>query len=196
MKDNKLIFSNPGFEKIEENIWVIHNFLLEYEREEYVRVAETTEEEEWWIGNSGWYEGKFLSISYKPIIETSFKISNRFADLFENKNDYQFGNPGSIHRMLPGQEMFIHADFPEIDNVQEDYILCNAAIYHNDFDGGELFYPEIGIEYKPKPGDLVMHPGTTKYRHGVKEVLGNKTRYMSNTWVADKVGMTFKANGL
>lgn len=195
MKDTTLIFNHPNFEKIEENIWVIHNFLLENECKEYTQVAETAKEEEWWKENNGWYKGKFLSIQDMPVIQTSFKISDRFAKLFEYAKEYSFGGPGSIHRMLPGEEMFVHADFAEIDNVKEDYVLFNAAVYHNEFDGGELFYPELGIEYKPKSGDLVMHPGTTKYRHGVKKVLGDQTRYMSNTWVADKIGIKFKISG-
>lgn len=195
MKDTRLIFSNPNFERIEENIWVIHDFLLEDERIEYTQVAESVDEEEWWKENNGWYKGKFLSIQDMPLIKTSFTISDRFAKLFENNKDYNFGGPVSIHRMLPGEEMFVHADFPEIDNIEEDYVLFNAALYHNKFDGGELFYPELGIEYKPKPGDLVMHPGTTRYRHGVSKVVGDQTRYMSNTWVADKVGIKVKISG-
>ncbi len=195
MKDTKKIFDHPGFKKIDEEIWVINNFLHKEESEEYVSIAESADESEWWNKSSGWYDGKFLSINDKPIIKTSFEISKRFSELFENGSSYKFGNPSSIHRMLPGQEMFVHADFPELDNIKEEYVLCNAAIYHNDFEGGELFYPEIGIEYKPLPGDLVMHPGTTKYRHGVKKVLGNKTRYMSTTWVADELGIKVKITG-
>ena len=66
MKDTELIFNHPNFEKIEENIWVIHNFLLENERKEYTHVAETIKEEEWWKENNGWYKGKFLSIKESP----------------------------------------------------------------------------------------------------------------------------------
>ena len=195
MNDTKLIFNSLGFEKIENNIWVIHDFLSKEEQKEYTNLANSVNEEEWWKGNDSWYKGKFLEISNMPIMQTSLNISERFANLFQNKNKYTFGSPSSIHRMLPGQDMYVHADFPETDRVQEDHVLFTAAMYFNEFQGGELFYSEIGIEYKPKPGDLVIHPGTTQYRHGVKPVLGSQTRYMSNTWVADNVGLRIKTNG-
>lgn len=195
MKDTGLIFNHPNFKRVEENIWVINNFLLESERQSYVEAAESADENEWWSQNTGWYDGKFLSIVNKPVFDVSLVVEERFANLFKNKDKYTFGNPSSIHRIFPDQDMFVHADFPELDNMNKDCVLFNAAIYHNEFDGGELFYPEIGVEYKPLPGDLVIHPGTTKYRHGVKKVLGNKIRYMSNTWVADELGLSIKVTG-
>ena len=195
MKDTKLIFSHPGFEKIEENIWLIRNFVNSKESKQYVEVAESVDEEEWWTQSSGWYAGKYLNISNKPIINVSLDIAERFKNLFEFKKEYSFGLSGSIHRILPGQDMHVHPDFPELDNIEEEHVLFNGAIYHNDFDGGALYYPELSIEYKPNPGDLVMHPGTTKYRHGVSVVTGNKIRYMSNIWVADSLGMSIKTSG-
>ena len=55
--------------------------------------------------------------------------------------------------------------------------LNGAIIYLNsDFEGGELYYPNLDIVVKPEPGLLAIHPGTLKYLHGVKPVIGN-TRY-------------------
>ena len=120
----------------------------------------------------------------------------KIKTLFENSKDYSFGCPMSIHRMQPGQEMFVHADYAELDEVDKEYVLFNVAIYHNEFEGGALFYPAKSfLEFKPEPGDLVIHPGTTNYRHGVRKVTGENTRYMSNLWVADKVGMSLRVSG-
>lgn len=195
MRDYKIIFNHQNFKKIEENIWVIEKFLTKEECQQYVDTAESTEEEVWWSKNSGWYDGKYLDISNRPIYNTVNLIAKRFQDLFEYKEEYHFGAPVSIHRIHPGQGMFVHADFTELDNLKEEYILFNGAMYHNEFEGGALFYPELGIEYKPSPGDLVMHPGTSKYKHGVTEVIGTQTRYMSNIWVADKLGYSIKTSG-
>lgn len=195
MNDTSIIFNYPGFKKIEENIWVIENFVTNEESNEFMLHAESALKDDWYKESSGWYNGKFLSIYDKPIMKTSNIILDRFKNLFKHFDEYSFGSPASIHRILPGQDMFIHADFSELDNLNVNYLLFNAAIYHNYFDGGELFYPELSIEYKPNRGDLVIHPGTTRYRHGVKKVLGNKTRYMSNLWVADSVGIKIKTSG-
>ena len=89
--------------------------------------------------------------------------------------------------------MFVHADFSEADDI-DDIVLFNTAIYHNDVAGGNIYYPEIGVSYHPKQGDIVMHPGTTKYRHGVQKVLKD-TRYISTLWVADANGMKIRTSG-
>ena len=135
-----------------------------------------------------------IQISETNEIQQANDIIKRFSNLFVNGDKYTYGSPGSIHRMTQGQEMFVHADFSEIDDKNNDIVLFNTAIYHNDVDGGEIYYPEIGVEYHPTQGDLVIHPGTTKYRHGVKKVL-NDTRYISTLWAANDKGMKIKTSG-
>lgn len=47
----------------------------------------------------------------------------------------------------------------------------NSLIYYNDdFDGGELYYPQYDFEIKPKPGLAVAHPGDRYYLHGVRRI--------------------------
>lgn len=43
-----------------------------------------------------------------------------------------------------------------------------GVIYlNNNFNGGEIVYTELGIEFKPVPGTMIMHVGDSpKYRHG------------------------------
>lgn len=196
MRDTRLIFSHPNFLKLEDNIWVIKNFLSKEELEAYMLEVKNSTEEDWNQQGSGWYEGKVLPLQKRPAMKVADEIVEKFKTLFEFANEYSFGCPMSIHRMKPGEEMFIHADYPELDDFNEDYILFNVALYHNEFEGGSLFYPgKDYIEYKPEPGDLVMHPGTTDYRHGVRKVTGENIRYMSNLWVADKVGMSIRISG-
>lgn len=190
-----IIYCNKEIEIIEENIWVIHNFVKQEESEIYLEIANSVDEEEWWKENGGWYKGKYLNLSNNSIIkELSTDIIKRFSTAFKDGKNYQFGSPASIHRMIKGQEMFVHADFSEVDDEDKEVVLFNTAIYHNNVAGGEIYYPEIGIEYHPTQGDIVIHPGTTKYRHGVKPVL-DQTRYISTLWVANDKGMQIKTSG-
>lgn len=195
MKYKKIFNDTSNIEVLEENIWVIHNFITEKESEQYLNFAKNSNEEDWWKENSGWYKGKFLNCSSdNKIMELSNSLIQRFSNLFKNGNEYSYGSPSSIHRLTKGQDMFVHADFSEIDNLEEDIILFNTAIYHNDVGGGNIYYPEIGIDYHPVQGDVVMHPGTTRYRHGVKEVT-EETRYISTLWVANELGIKIKTSG-
>ena len=63
--------------------------------------------------------------------------------------------------------------------------LSTILYLNDDFDGGELFFPDFDIEIKPKPGMLAVFPGNTHYLHGVKEVVGN-TRYTAALWTRFK----------
>lgn len=68
---------------------------------------------------------------------------------------------------------------PHCDNCEPDGITPNATpwrshggfIYLNDdFEGGELFYPKLNKEIRPKPGMMVIHPAGLDYLHGIKKV--------------------------
>mgnify|MGYP000379967471 FL=1 len=57
--------------------------------------------------------------------------------------------------------------------------MCNysSVFYLNDdYDGGELFFPEFDLTIKPKLGDLITFPTNSMYMHAVKEVKSG-TRY-------------------
>jgi hypothetical protein len=50
--------------------------------------------------------------------------------------------------------------------------------FNNEFTGGEIYYPTIGISHTPKPGDLVIH--SADLLHGVVPVKSGK-RYSYTT---------------
>lgn len=43
-------------------------------------------------------------------------------------------------------------------------------IYVNKQNFGEIYFPRIGIKFKPEPGTMFLFPGTLKYLHGVKKI--------------------------
>lgn len=63
---------------------------------------------------------------------------------------------------------------PHWDNVRWEHhqpIMFGSVYYvTDDFDGGEIYYPNKGVEYKPKAGSFIMHPGTKEYMHGIREI--------------------------
>lgn len=63
--------------------------------------------------------------------------------------------------------------------------LSNIIYLNDDFEGGELFFPDFGIDIKPKPGMLAVFPGNINYLHGVRKVVGN-TRYTGTLWTRFK----------
>ena len=59
-------------------------------------------------------------------------------------------------------------DFPHYD-------LAGLFYFNDDYEGGELYFPQHGIEFKPKAGAAYFFPGDRNYTHGVRPVIsGNR----------------------
>ena len=112
------------------------------------------------------------NVSVKPWELTTTNFIKRMEP--KSKADIAPGtdNPGGI---------YIH-----IDN--QDYIdrtiYWSYVYYPNDnYEGGEIYYPEYEYAYKPKKNSLVLHTGTTL--HGVKPFT-NGSRYSVGTFITIK----------
>jgi hypothetical protein len=183
------IMNHPNLEVIEDYTWVIHDFTTPEEREKYISYGESKTEEEWHAHNTHWWVGKFLPIDFDYAQTFVPGIVDRFRKLIENEDNYIIGGPLSLHRQKEGQFMFDHADNPKhTENTpnKNNHALTSFVLYHSDFDGGEIYYYHLGYQYKPKPGDLVIHPATERYRHGTRPVKGNRIRYNSTLWAYDE----------
>lgn len=108
-------------------------------------------------------------------------ISNMQARLKE-KVDQFFSvdaHPTSpaIVRWLPGQRQQPHAD-KELHEGEGrgkpndfPYYDISGLFYLNDeYEGGELYFPNQGIQFKPKAGAAYFFPGDMNYIHGVTEI--------------------------
>jgi hypothetical protein len=86
--------------------------------------------------------------------------------------------PPVIMKWRPGIEQRPHAD-KQLNNGEPNafvnYDLNSLFYYNDDFEGGELFYPQHDIVIKPKPGLAIAHPGDVNYLHGVTMITsGNR----------------------
>jgi hypothetical protein len=54
-------------------------------------------------------------------------------------------------------------DFPHYD-------IAGLFYFNDDYEGGELYFPQHGIEFKPKAGAAYFFPGDRFYTHGVRPV--------------------------
>lgn len=78
---------------------------------------------------------------------------------------------------------------PHYDNLGGDHsapVMYGCVYYLNDdFEGGELWYPNQGVEYRPVPGDMIIHPGSREYSHGVKQVTSG-VRISAGSFITQK----------
>lgn len=82
---------------------------------------------------------------------------------------------------------------PHADDCQPgaQRVHFGAVLYWNDdYSGGELTYTNMNITYTPEAGDLVFHPATAEYTHGVNDVTSGH-RYTSTMFIRDMLNEQF-----
>lgn len=91
----------------------------------------------------------------------------------------------AVVRWLPGQLQMPHADkeLHEGENRGKPndfpyYDIAGLFYLNDDYEGGELYFPNQGIQFKPKRGAAYFFPGDMNYIHGVTEVKSG-IRYVS-----------------
>ena len=100
----------------------------------------------------------------KPIIEDFFKVK------VEPTGE-------TIVKWLPGQKQTPHADKelhtgPDAGKPNDFpcYDLSSLFYLNDDYEGGELYFPNQGVQFKPKKGAAYFFPGDMNYIHGVTEI--------------------------
>ena len=90
----------------------------------------------------------------------------------------------AIVRWFVGQYQLPHADKELHQGVDAGkpnnfpyYDLSGLFYLNDDYEGGELYFPDQGIQFKPKAGGAYFFPGDRNYIHGVTEVTSG-TRYV------------------
>jgi hypothetical protein len=183
-----------------DNLLIVENFISEQEVAEYIDIINKTEEGDWkkeYLSNLVPFclekfgrddvenlvaEGKFevtknwedknLKLIEYPIAK---KICDRLHDLVKQTNESFFlADLVTLQRMYEGTELKAHFD----QNTDPSIRYAAIAYLNDDYAGGEIFFTNKGLELKPKPGSLLIFPGTEEFHHGVKHVLAGPTRYV------------------
>jgi hypothetical protein len=94
-----------------------------------------------------------------------------------------------IRKWYPGEYQPPHSDceaiftysnsiseMTPINNFSSIFIEYAALLYLNeDYQGGEIYFPEYELKIKPEKNELIFFPGTEYYMHGVEEIkFGNR----------------------
>ena len=173
------------------NIFIIENFLTE-EEHSYVMSLITESEYNSWENTTI----KEIEKKYKNNLEQMqqalesrnefwddkiFKIhdeqfwkslTEKVNNFFENK--YEINPMYAIQRQQPNTFLKIHFDQGNNPDLEKAVIIY----LNDDYNGGELFFPDHNFEIKPPARSMIIFPGTEDYMHGVKEVLDGPTRYV------------------
>jgi len=122
------------------------------------------------------------------------KILKEAIDQVQKEIEYHFGRPletnsAGIRRWDTGEFQPLHADGEDTEGHPNEAFIVDygAVIYLNDdYEGGEIYFPDHGIELKPKAGTLVFFPSSTMYIHGVKEITRGSRYTTPSFWIPTK----------
>jgi hypothetical protein len=173
-------------EYISGDIWKIEDFITE---EECSIIMNDCINEDCWFGDPGAFENGNKSELTESAKETLSKINLRIIATINNDNEMA-NAVDMIQRMTinsgPNEKWALPPHTDTHDGGDSLHVTRGYVLYYNDnFEGGEIIYPNQGITLKPKARMLISHPGGEEYLHGIKKVT-NGVRYMTTGFVFDK----------
>jgi hypothetical protein len=126
------------------------------------------------------WNDKNLQITEYPVTSVIHERVNSFVQKLDSS--LELGGFGTMQRMQEKVQLKSHTDQHTDPSIRYATIL-----YLNDnYVDGELFFENLDIELKPKPGSLVIFPGTEKYEHGVRFVGDGPIRYVIVGFIREK----------
>jgi hypothetical protein len=173
------------------DIYEIEDFVSIQEQEEVLRYCQTLDEAEWWKSEDfGWTEqeakqyqqGFFYGkqkLGPKPKVFDSMNanLETLFLDL-------HYMDKLSLQRHPSGNFMEPHIDY--WNKAADTYVRYGIVVYFNDeYIGGEIKYPDLGLVHKPKARSLILHGGNIL--HGTTKVTSDGYRYFSTSFVRGTV---------
>jgi hypothetical protein len=128
------------------------------------------------------YQNSIENFNYLKSVE--LKIKKEFQLSSDIYPDYL-----GIVKWETGDYQHSHADGELPDNKQHPYHWRDfgCVLYLNDdYEGGEIYFPNQNIEIKPKPNTLVFFPGTMEFLHGVKPITNGIRYTLTSFWTFNK----------
>jgi len=163
-------------------------------------------------GKSNLYPDKKTNLhNHNPILKQI--MDNVFAFII-NSIEWNYGTRiihryhDSIRKMSSGAEILPHADnefndgtFFSIrytkesvntkndfqEHLPNEFVEYSSIFYINDdYEGGEICFPDYNLEIKPEAGSVVFFPSNSKYIHAVKKVIKGDRYAVPSLWYSEK----------
>ncbi len=76
-----------------------------------------------------------------------------------------------VWRVGDGQAPHADKELPDgTPNMYPGNDIASLIYINDEYSGGEVYFPNQGIQLKPTPGSLVFFPGDKEYLHGVHQI--------------------------
>jgi hypothetical protein len=153
----------------EKNVYVVDNFLSNEEHQVLSNFVNNPDQVSWI--KEPWTTERTREDS---IPEDTLKLLKKIFETARSKcmNYYDievsdaFLSQYLLTKWSSGSKMQPHVD---TDAQKHQHIVCMYYI-NDDYEGGEIIFPDYNLSIKPKSNSLIMFPGNENYIHGVLEV--------------------------
>lgn len=117
-------------------------------------------------------------------------ILKKYSDLANDAHQQEYGFVKPLYTVECFLTKWVEGTFANLhtdSHIGYEHIQFSTVIYLNDnFEGGEISFPNQDFIYKPSAGDVVIFPGGgTEHSHEVYKVLSGE-RYTIAMWHTDK----------
>lgn len=122
--------------------------------------------------------------------ETEAKIKDCLTD-YEKRFNFKMEYMEAINfvRYEVGQHFQVHSD----DGFSYSCTVSSVGYFNDNYEGGEIWFPQQDITFKPEKGDIILFPSNYMYSHaslpvidGVKYSAVTMFDYNDRTHVLDK----------
>ena len=113
----------------------------------------------------------FVSPKTKEVVEFEKKFSILCCKEQKNSSGFKlplFTTEAFLSLWVVGSYSGVHLD----SHYGYEFLQFTSVLYfNNDYQGGEIYFPNQQIVIRPKAGSVILFPsGGTEYPHGVKEI--------------------------
>ena len=204
----KLKEGHFAFEEITDDILWVKDFLTKEDLSFVLKVIDDASQSDWeveYMGNlKNFCLEKFGRDDVDNLVaEGKFEITQNWVDknlnIKHHKEQHVFYDKlanmvdasdsslmlsglATIQRMQPGVELKSHTD----QHTDPSIRYATIVYINDDYVDGELFFPNLDISLRPKPGDLLFFPGDEKHEHGVRDVGEGPIRYVVVGFIKEK----------
>lgn len=178
--------------KLSDQVYEIQNFITKDELDQVMQFAKSKDKLDW-SGENVQYDfwsDKVLSSSLINGNPMFTNIHEKVCSLFDGNFEVTGIN---LQRYMINDALGEHKDDHELHWLNNEKVFYGVVVYYNDdYKGGELNYPDLGISHKPIAGSLLLHAG--EILHGTLPVQDNVTRYISTMFVKHKLNEVVSLN--
>lgn len=189
------------------NVYVKNNFLNKNEIDFFLELYQRVESSNMWLPSAiEFWNGRTYDISnflddggdreaWRKFMEILYRIR---SEVYKSTNDNRVMHPDTfqIVKWVDGDGQIPHADNMDIETGGQGiapWRIYSSVIYLNDeFDGGQTYFENLGIEIEPVPGTLSIFSCGPDHMHGVRKIYGGVRKTAISFWSDQHINKKIK----